>query len=47
MVQLHFCQFQIVETSVVYSLDTKNKNYNDDEVLGLIDKNIFIDTKIF
>ena len=27
------------ETSIVCSLDTKNKNYNDDEVLGLIDKN--------
>ena len=27
------------QTSVVYSLDTKNKKYNDDEVLDLIDQN--------
>ena len=27
------------ETSIVCSLDTKNKNYSDDEILGLIDKN--------
>jgi 2-octaprenyl-6-methoxyphenol hydroxylase len=34
-----FLPISNIETSVVYSLDTKNRKYNDKEVLGLLNKN--------
>ena len=37
-VQLHSCQFQTNETSIVL-LDVKKKNYKDSEILDLINKN--------
>ena len=38
MVQSHFYQF-LIQVFVVYSLDIKNKKYNDSDILDLIKKN--------